>query len=189
MPPIWAYSTNLVTGNHLGATAVGHGAALEIVILVLMQFLVVAEPGALGYYCHGPGLGRDGSGMITRPMSDVALIITASLSFSLYASLTRLPPIRRIGALLRSTLRPYVQHLELPLRLFEAFPSCLPASPGVVVNVLGEDLDTEGDWDLSDVPPSGVIEISFSLLGDFSLAKMKGNEFSLICRTNAKDVF
>lgn len=47
-PPILAYYTNFVLGYHSGRTAVGHVASLEFVELALMQFLVVAQHGAVG---------------------------------------------------------------------------------------------------------------------------------------------
>lgn len=42
--------------------------------------------------------------------------------------------------------------MGLPPRSDEAAPSTPPTLPGFVVDVLGVDLDAEGDWELSDIP-------------------------------------
>lgn len=51
-----------------------------------------------------------------------------------------------------------VGHLFLSLRLDEAPLSVPLALSEFVVDVLGVDLDTEGHWYLSDIPPYGVID-------------------------------
>lgn len=54
MPPILAYYINLVIGDDPEVTAVWHVTTLELVILALIRVLVVAERGAVGYYCCDP---------------------------------------------------------------------------------------------------------------------------------------
>lgn len=66
-----------------------------------------------------------------------------------------------------------VAHLGLPFRSDKATPSVLLALPGVIVDVRSLDLDAKGDWDMSDIPQSGVIDIRSSLLGDFPLIQEK----------------
>lgn len=64
-----------------------------------------------------------------------------------------------------------------------------PASPGAVVDAMPVDLDVEGDWDLSDIPLSGVIDIRSSLEGDFSCIQERFDECSINCPSNTGDVF
>lgn len=52
--PFLAYNTNLVIIDHSGATTVLHMDALGLVILAPMEFLVVAECGAVGDECRNP---------------------------------------------------------------------------------------------------------------------------------------
>lgn len=75
------------------------------------------------------------------------------------------------------------------LRSNKAAPSVATASPSVVVHVLGLNLDTEGDWNLSNVSLSGVSPIRSSLLADFSLIQEKFNEFSINRPLDVGDVF
>lgn len=82
-----------------------------------------------------------------------------------------------------------IAHLTLPLRSDEAAPFLPPALAGVVVEVLGVDLNSEGDWGLSYIPLSGVIDIPSSLQGDFLLIQEKGDKFSINRPSNTVDVF
>lgn len=66
-----------------------------------------------------------------------------------------------------------VAHFGLYAKSDEATPILPPGSPSVVVDVLGEDLYSNSDWDLSDISLSGVIEICSSLGGDSSLIQEK----------------
>lgn len=69
----------------------------------------------------------------------------------------------------RDVVADAVDHLGLHMRSVEATPSVFPASPGVVVDVLDVNSDAAGDSDLSDIPPSGVIDIrSGSARGPFA---------------------
>lgn len=56
------------------------------------------------------------------------------------------------------------EHFGLSPKFDEAALSVPLASPGVVLDVLGEDLYVESDWDLSIIPISGVIYICFSFV-------------------------
>lgn len=51
--------------DHLGTKNLWHVAALNLIILAHIRFLVVAERGALGYDCHDRSMGHGGCGMIT----------------------------------------------------------------------------------------------------------------------------
>lgn len=72
-----------------------------------------------------------------------------------------------------------VANLGLPPRSDDPALSFPPASPGVVVHVLGEVLDGESYWGLSETPRSGVIDICCSLPYDFSFIQENCDEFSL----------
>lgn len=87
-----------------------------------------------------------------------------------------------------SLLTPF-QNLGLPPKLDEASPSVPPASHGVVVDVLGGKLAEGANWDLADIPLSGVIDIHSSLQGDLFSIQKKCDEFSLNLLSNAGDVF
>lgn len=54
MAPILAYYTNFVFVDHPVAPDFWHQGALELIILALMQFRLVAEPSAVGYDCCDP---------------------------------------------------------------------------------------------------------------------------------------
>lgn len=64
-----------------------------------------------------------------------------------------------------------------------------PTSPNVVVDVLGMDVDDDGDWDLSDISLSGVTHILFSLQGLFSLTLERFDTFSINLSSNAGEYF
>lgn len=81
-----------------------------------------------------------------------------------------------------------VPGLGSPPRSDDASPSVTLASPGVFVGILGEGLDAEVDWDLSDILLSGFITICSSLQGDISLIQEKCDEVSLNHLSNAGDV-
>lgn len=51
--------------------------------------------------------------------------------------------------------------------------------PSVVVDELDVNLDTEGPWELSEIPPSGVINICSSLPWAFFLIHKKCVQFSI----------
>lgn len=74
-------------------------------------------------------------------------------------------------------------HLGVPLGKDNATPFVLSASAGVLVDVLGMDLDAEGPCNWLVFPLSGVIDIHFNIQGDFSLIQDKGDQF-LITRTS-----
>lgn len=82
-----------------------------------------------------------------------------------------------------------IAHLGSTLRSDEAAP-CMPsASPGVLPDLMGENLDIEGGLELSDIPASGVIDICSILRGDLLLIQEKGGDFSLDRPSNAGDIF
>lgn len=56
-----------------------------------------------------------------------------------------------------------VAHLCLPPRSQKSTPFVPSASPGIVVLVLGVNLDAKAGWDFLNIPPSGVIDIRSSL--------------------------
>lgn len=70
-PPILDYYTNLVLDDHSGAMTVWLVAALELVILALLRFLVIAGHGAVRYDCHDPGMDHADSSVITPLASGV----------------------------------------------------------------------------------------------------------------------
>lgn len=65
MPPIMAYYLNLINDDHLGATAMSHVAALELVILALMRFLVFEKHSTVVSEYRDPRICQGGSGVIT----------------------------------------------------------------------------------------------------------------------------
>lgn len=67
----------------------------------------------------------------------------------------------------RCVIADIVTYLGLPPKSDEPAPSVLPALPKVVVDVLDMDLDARIDCDLSDIPPSVIIDVCTSLRGDF----------------------
>lgn len=82
-----------------------------------------------------------------------------------------------------------IANLGLQLRLNEATRSVTPAPPGVVADKLDVDLEANGMLSFSEIPPSGVIDISSSLQGYFSLISEKGDEDLINCPSNATDEF
>lgn len=85
----------LVIGDHLGTTAVWYNVSLECIILVIMQFLVVAERGAVGYDCrdHCRWYGSGGVILNLGKVSYVPSITMATVSLSLDTPSTLLQPI------------------------------------------------------------------------------------------------
>lgn len=67
-----------------------------------------------------------------------------------------------------------------------------PASPEVLVDVLGLSLEAESDCDLSNIPPSCIIEVCFSLCGEVLLIQEiqeNCNKFSINRPSNSEDIF
>lgn len=61
--------------------------------------------------------------------------------------------------------------------------------PGVVVNVLDMRLEVECNYDLSDMPPSGLINVRSSLQVDFWLIQERCEKFWIDRQSNTEDVF
>lgn len=69
------YSTNLVIGDHLEATAVWHLGAVKFVILAIMLFSIVAERWVVGYDFHDPCLGYGSCGVIILLSSSIQRLV------------------------------------------------------------------------------------------------------------------
>lgn len=110
MPPIIGKNSNLFIGDHPEATAVWHVADLEFVILPLMSFFIVADPGQCVTTVMIPVRVMAAAALLLPfgVVSDVASIIIAWLCFCLHAPLTLLPPTFGINAPPRSTGLPFV---------------------------------------------------------------------------------
>lgn len=79
--------------------------------------------------------------------------------------------------------------LGLPLRSNGGTPSLPATSPGIFVDLQGADLDSKGDWDLSDIPASGIIDVPSSLRRDFSLIQERYDEFSTTRSSMTRSIF
>lgn len=66
-----------------------------------------------------------------------------------------------------------VAYLGLPLRTEWVDVDAPPHSPAAAVVVVGVDLETEGNLDLSDILPSGSMDVCSSLRAVFSLIQEK----------------
>lgn len=85
------------------------------------------------------------------------LLIVGSINYlTLRSSGISPPPVVSLPAFV-------VGHLGLPPRSDEAAPSVPFALPALVVDVLNVELEAKGDWNLSDIPLYGVIDIGSSL--------------------------
>lgn len=89
----------------------------------------------------------------------------------------------------RYLLTDAVALLSLPMSLNKAASSMFSASPGIAVDVVYLDLDAEGDWELSNILLSGIIDVSSSIPTDFLLLRKKGLQISSTCPSNASDEF
>lgn len=76
-------------------------------------------------------------------------------------------------------------YLDLFPRSEEAIPSVPPASPGVAVEELDENLDAEVNWDLSDTTLSEAIDVCSTVQADFPIIQGRCDEFSTDCSSNA----
>lgn len=77
----------------------------------------------------------------------------------------------------------------LALSRDETASSIPPAFSHVVFKILNGDLEANGDWDFSYIPPSAVINVRSSLLGDFLSSQQKCGDFSNHPLSNAGTVF
>lgn len=82
-------------------TAAGHVAAYEFAVLVLMQFLVVAERVAGGWACHDGRMGHGGCGVITPRSSGVRNCV-AHYGFAQFVAKCVLDPVAAYLAYRRS---------------------------------------------------------------------------------------
>lgn len=71
MPPILAYYSNVVIGDHPGATAISYLTSLGIVILALMRFIFVVECSTVVRKGRDPCTGHGDCGMINPLWSAV----------------------------------------------------------------------------------------------------------------------